>query len=72
MTRRENQILAWLAEGLTNKEIAQRLTLSSRTVDTHVERVLAKLGVTTRTRAVAAALRGGLVLEPNGTRSAAL
>ena len=33
---------------------------------------LAKLGVTTRTRAVAAALRGGLVLEPNGTRSAAL
>jgi len=72
LTRRENQILAWLAEGLTNKEIAQRLTLSSRTVDTHVERVLAKLGVTTRTRAVAAALRGGLVLEPNGTRSAAL
>jgi len=68
LTPRENQILALLAEGLTNKEIAQRLTLSSRTVD----RVLAKLGVTTRTRAVAAALRGGLVLEPNGTRSAAL
>jgi len=64
LTKRENDILQLLAEGLTNKEIAQRFTLSPRTVDTHVERVLAKLNVTSRTRAVAAALRLGLVAQP--------
>jgi LuxR family maltose regulon positive regulatory protein len=63
LTKRENDILQLLAEGLTNKEIAQRFTLSPRTVDTHVERVLAKLNVTSRTRAVAAALRLGLVAQ---------
>jgi LuxR family maltose regulon positive regulatory protein len=64
LTNRENDILQLLAQGLTNKEIAQRFTLSPRTVDTHVERVLAKLNVTSRTRAVAAALRLGLVAQP--------
>ena len=64
LTNRESEILRLLAEGLTNKEIAQRFTLSPRTVDTHVERVLAKLNVTSRTRAVAAALRLGLVTQP--------
>ncbi len=64
LTPREGQVLALLAQGLTNKEMAQRFSLSPRTVDTHVERVLAKLGVATRTRAVAAALRAGLVAAP--------
>jgi LuxR family maltose regulon positive regulatory protein len=64
LTKRENDILQLLAQGLTNKEIAQRYTLSTRTVDTHVERVLSKLNVTSRTRAVAAALRLGLVAQP--------
>jgi LuxR family maltose regulon positive regulatory protein len=61
LTKRETEILEFLAEGLTNKEIAQRFSLSPRTVDSHVERVLSKLAATTRTRAVAAAIRAGLI-----------
>jgi LuxR family maltose regulon positive regulatory protein len=61
LTKREDEILQLIAAGLTNREIAQRFGLSPRTVDTHVERVLSKLGVTSRTRAVASALRLGLV-----------
>jgi LuxR family maltose regulon positive regulatory protein len=61
LTKREGEILELMAQGLTNKEIAQRFVVSPRTVETHVERVLSKLGVGTRTRAVAIALRMGLV-----------
>jgi LuxR family maltose regulon positive regulatory protein len=61
LTPREDEILRLIAQGLTNREIAQRFTLSPRTVDTHVERVLSKLGVSSRTRAVATAIRLGLV-----------
>jgi LuxR family maltose regulon positive regulatory protein len=61
LTKREDEILQLLAQGLSNREIAQRFTLSPRTVDTHVERVLSKLEATSRTRAVATALRLGLV-----------
>ena len=64
LTKRETEILELLAEGLTNKEIAQHFSLSPRTVDTHVERVLSKLNATTRTRAVAAAIRAGFVAAP--------
>jgi ATP/maltotriose-dependent transcriptional regulator MalT len=64
LTKREREILDLMAQGLTNKEIAQRFVVSPRTVETHVERVLSKLGVGTRTRAVAAALRAGLVSAP--------
>jgi LuxR family maltose regulon positive regulatory protein len=61
LTRREAEVLELLAQGLSNREIAQRCTVSPRTVDTHVERVLSKLDATSRTRAVATALRLGLV-----------
>ena len=61
LTKREREILVLLSQGLTNKEIAQRLVLSVRTVDAHVEHVLAKLNVSSRTRAVAAAVRSGLL-----------
>lgn len=64
LTKRELEILGLMSHGLTNKEIAQRFTLSPRTVDTHVERVLSKLNVGSRTRAVAAALRLGIVASP--------
>lgn len=64
LTPREDQILRLIVLGLTNREIAQRLVVSPRTVDTHVERVLSKLGVSSRTRAVATALRLGLVASP--------
>ncbi|MFS3128846.1 LuxR C-terminal-related transcriptional regulator [Nocardioides sp. Bht2] len=57
LTRRENEVAAMVADGLSNKEIAARLVLSPRTVEGHVERVLQKLCVTNRTQ-VAAALRG--------------
>jgi len=53
--------LALLAAGLTNREIAQRLVLSARTVETHVARVTGKLGVNSRARAVAGAVALGLV-----------
>jgi DNA-binding CsgD family transcriptional regulator len=61
LTRREDEVLALLCEGLTNEEIAGRLVLSTRTVDHHVSAVLAKLGVSSRGAAVAHAQRLGLV-----------
>ncbi|HVS46743.1 MAG TPA: response regulator transcription factor [Verrucomicrobiae bacterium] len=61
LTEREREVLAQLAAGLTNKEIAERLVISPRTVETHVERVLGKLGVGSRTRAIAKAIRLRLV-----------
>jgi DNA-binding CsgD family transcriptional regulator len=48
ITDREADVLALVAEGLTSKEIAARLYLSARTVDKHVERLLAKTGVSRR------------------------
>ena len=53
LTDRENQILSLVAEGLTNAEIAERLFLSTKTVDHHVSAILAKLGVKTRGQAAA-------------------
>jgi len=64
LTARESEVLALLADGLTNREMAQRLAVGTRTIDTHVERILGKLAVASRTRAVAVALRGGLVPPP--------
>lgn len=63
LTKREREILVLLSQGLTNKEIAQRLVLSVRTVDAHVEHILSKLNVSSRTRAVAAAAREGLLVN---------
>ncbi len=65
LTPREREILALLVDGLTNKEIAQRLIVSHRTVETHVERVLGKLEVGSRSRAIAKAIRLGLVSLEN-------
>jgi DNA-binding CsgD family transcriptional regulator/tetratricopeptide (TPR) repeat protein len=52
LTRRETQILALLSEGLRNSAIAKRLFVSTKTVDHHVSRILAKLGVPSRAEAV--------------------
>ena len=55
LTDRQLEILRLVAAGLSNAEIAQRLVVSTRTVDHHVSAVLAKLGVATRREAVARA-----------------
>lgn len=51
LTERERQVLALVAEGLTNKEIARELAVSPATIKAHVERIIAKLGVSDRTQA---------------------
>jgi DNA-binding CsgD family transcriptional regulator/MoxR-like ATPase len=64
LTGREMEVLALLMEGLHNAEIAARFVVSSRTVDHHVSAVLSKLGVRSRTEAVAAARRLGISETP--------
>jgi DNA-binding CsgD family transcriptional regulator len=61
LTARELEVLALVAEGLTNKEIAARLFIAQKTVSVHVSNILAKLDVSTRTQAAAAARRAGLI-----------
>jgi DNA-binding CsgD family transcriptional regulator len=61
LTPREMEVLRIICEGRTDREISERLYISERTVHVHVRRVLAKLGVSTRTQAAALALRQGIV-----------
>lgn len=57
LTKREEEVLALVGHGLTNKEIGQRLYISPKTVEHHVSRLLAKLGLRTRAEAAAFAAR---------------
>jgi NarL family two-component system response regulator LiaR len=61
LTQREREVLALMIKGLSNVEIADRLVISPSTAKFHVSSVLAKLGVTSRTEAVALALKNRLV-----------
>jgi len=61
LTPRERQILGLIGEGLANRAIADRLTLSLNTVRTHVQTVLTKLGAHSKLEAVALATRSGLL-----------
>ena len=61
LTQRETEVLARLAEGLTNKDIAKALHISYETVKEHVQHILLKIGVTDRTQAAIWAVRKGIV-----------
>jgi DNA-binding NarL/FixJ family response regulator len=61
LTPREQEILELLAAGLDQRAIAERLVISPKTVATHIQRILGKLGVRSRAQAVAYAHRHGLV-----------
>ncbi|TVY98952.1 LuxR family transcriptional regulator [Trebonia kvetii] len=65
LTGRETEVAGYVAEGLSNRQIATRLVLSERTVETHVRAILGKLGLRRRTEIAAWALRG----HPRSSRS---
>jgi DNA-binding NarL/FixJ family response regulator len=62
LTNREREILALLADGLANKQIASRLGISANTVKTHIELLFDRLGVSSRAEAVAIGVKRGLLL----------
>jgi non-specific serine/threonine protein kinase len=67
LTRREAEVAALAARGLTNRDIAAQLFLSVRTVEAHVDHILTKLGFHTRTQLAAWALEAGLGFEARGS-----
>ena len=67
LTARELEVLALVAEGMRNAQIAERLVVSEKTVDHHVSAILRKLDVRTRGEASATAARLGMVTREGGT-----
>jgi DNA-binding NarL/FixJ family response regulator len=63
LTRREREVAALIAQGLTNRQIAERLVISERTADNHVANILDKLGFPTRAQVAAWVASGGVVDE---------
>jgi branched-chain amino acid transport system substrate-binding protein len=64
LTQRELEVLTLLVAGLKNTEVAERLTIGSRTVATHVDHIMVKMGVPSRTAAATIALDEGLLIVP--------
>lgn len=65
LTRREQQVLAHIARGATNRQVAQQLHVSDKTVGRHLANIYAKLGVSTRTAAASWAFQHGVLTESN-------
>ncbi len=65
LTQREWQCLGMMVRGMNTRAMAQRLTVSDATVRTHVQSVLAKLGVNSRLEAVALTMRTGFLPNPH-------
>jgi DNA-binding NarL/FixJ family response regulator len=64
LTAREREVLALVAAGYSNQQIASHLVISERTARTHVSHVLHKLGLSSRTQAALVANRAGLTTPP--------
>ncbi|MFI1166919.1 response regulator [Streptomyces sp. NPDC020801] len=64
LSRREREVLVLVADGCSNREIAEALTISERTARTHVSNILLKIGVASRTQAALWAIRQGLAPAP--------
>lgn len=67
LTSRETEVLALIGEGLSNREIGERLVLGQATVKTHVNRIFAKIGVRSRAQAVRYAIGKGLAGPGSGS-----
>jgi two-component system response regulator NreC len=61
LSEREKEILSWTAKGFSNKEIAEHLVLSVKTVETHKANLMEKLGLRTRPELIKYALKKGLL-----------
>ena len=61
LSERELEVVRLVAEGLSNKEISARLSLSDKTVKNHISHILAKMNLTARTQVAVYAIRAGLV-----------
>ena len=61
LTAREIEVLRWVANGKSAREIGEILNITKRTVDEHVQSAVRKLGAVNRTHAVALALRDGII-----------
>jgi len=64
LTRREKQIIRLVARGMSNKNVAQMLTISDSTVEFHLRRIYRKFNVRNRTSAVVVAIRHGVIRKP--------
>lgn len=69
LTQREAEVLTLVAEGLSNRQIGERLFISGKTVSVHVSNLLAKLGASTRAEAVTLAHRRGLLADVHDQRA---
>ena len=65
LSKREREIMDLLAQGLTGEDVAERLVLSSETVETHIRNAIGELEARTRVDAVAIALREGYISGPD-------